>query len=315
MNITLLDAETLGNDLNFDIFSAFGQTVVYRNTLPNEVESRIADSDIIIVNKIKLNAQNLQKASRLKLICVAATGFDNIDMAYCRLHGIGVCNVVGYSTHSVAQLTLAMVLSLSVHLTEYRSFVHSGQYTKSGVANRLTPTYHELCGKVWGIVGMGNIGKQVARVAESMGCRVIGFRRTKDSAFACCSLDDLCRQADIISVHLPLSEETKGIIDRKRISTMKQDVIFVNVSRGAVADEEALANAVIEHKIGGLGIDVYASEPFDQHHPYNALLDLPNVCLTPHMAWGAYESRARCLEEMAENIRAFLNGTRRNRLD
>lgn len=314
MKITLLDAGTLGDDLNFNLLKEFGDTVVFQNTNPDEVAEHIADSDVIIINKIKINEHNLKNVCSLKLICVAATGYDNIDLSYCKKRGIGVCNVVGYSTHSVAQVTLAMALSLSTHLPEYNAYVNGGLYSKSGVANRLTPVYHELFGKIWGVVGLGNIGKQVARTAESIGCRVIGFKRTPDKEFSCCDLSYLCKNADIISVHLPLNEETRGLINEEMIATMKKSVLFINVSRGAIADEAALAKAVLEKKIGGLGIDVYSAEPFAESHPYTSLLGLPNVCLTPHMAWGAFEARERCLNEIILNIRAFLNGDRRNRL-
>ena len=207
-----------------------------------------------------------------------------------------------------------MALSLYTHLPEYSAFVDCGQYSKSGVANRLTPVYHELFGKVWGVVGLGNIGKQVARTAEAMGCRVIGFKRTPDEDYPCCALDYLLQNADIISVHLPLSKDTRGLINVERIASMKRNAIFINVSRGAIADETALAKAILDKKIGGLGIDVYSAEPFPENHPYTALLDLPNVCLTPHMAWGALEARQRCLNEIVLNIKAFYSGEHRNRL-
>ena len=314
MKITLLDAETLGGDLNFDLLSEFGETVVFQNTLPHQVAEHIADSGVIIINKIKINERNLKDAQNLRLICVAATGYDNIDLACCKARGIAVCNVVGYSSHSVAQVTLAMALSLYTRLPEYCAFVNSGQYSNSGIANRLTPVYHELFGKTWGVVGLGNIGKQVARSAEAIGCRVIGFKHTPDEDYPCCNLDDLFQIADIISVHLPLSKDTAGLISEKLIASMKQKAIFINVSRGAIADEAALAKAVLDNKIGGLGVDVYSAEPFPDNHPYTALLGRPNVCLTPHMAWGALEARQRCLNEIVLNIKSFYNGGQRNRL-
>jgi len=314
MKITLLDAKTLGDDLSFDILSSFGEVVVFDNTTPEEVENHVSDSDVLVVNKIKLGAQNLSRAYNLKLICIAATGYDNVDLEYCKENKIAVCNVVGYSTHSVAQVTLSMALSLATHIPEYTDFVNSGKYTESKTANRLVPVYHELYGKTWGVIGLGNIGKQVARVAESMGCKVIAFKKTPDSLYDCRSLEYIFKNADIISVHLPLSSETRGIIDEKLIFSMKENAIFINVARGAVCDENALAEAIKQNKIAGLGIDVYSYEPFDEKHPYNSLLGMPNVCLTPHMAWGAYESRKRCLDEIAQNIQSFLDGDFKNRL-
>ncbi len=314
MKISFLDAKTLGDDLTFHEFQSMGETVIYQTTTPEDVCAHIANSDVIIVNKVKLNKENLSSAQNLKLICVAATGFDNIDLDYCKTRGIGVCNVVGYSTHSVAQVTLAMALSLATHIAEYNEFVHSGGYSASGVANKLTPYYHEMYGKIWGVIGLGNIGKQVARVAKSMGCNVIGYKRTPDDEFPCCSLDELCSTADIISVHVPLNDDTKGLINKEKIGLMKQSAIFINVSRGAITDETALTKAVLDKKIAGLGIDVYSQEPFPAEHPFSSLLGLPNVCLTPHMAWGACESRARCLHEIAENIKSYFSGGNKNRL-
>lgn len=315
MKITILDAETLGQDLSFEIFDSIGETVVFQNTASEDVAKNISDSDVVILNKIKLNENNLKDAKNLKLICVAATGFDNIDLEYCRNRGIAVCNVVGYSTNSVSQVTLAMALSLSVNLAEYTKFVRCGDYTKSGVANKLTPVYHELSGKTWGVIGLGNIGKQVARVAESMGCEVLAYKRIPDKNYDCRDLEYICKNADILSVHLPLSDKTRGLIDKNLISLMKKDAIFINVARGAVTDEKALADAIKNKQLGALGIDVYSVEPFSKEHPFNDILGYPNVCLTPHMAWGSFESRNRCLNEIATNIKAFFNGEIRNRVE
>lgn len=315
MNIVVLDAATLGDDLSLSPLEKVGTLTVYKNTSADEVEKRIADVDIVIVNKIKLGEHNLSKAKNLKLICVAATGYDNIDIAYCKSRGIGVANVVGYSTHSVAQVTLSMALSLYTHLAEYNNSVKSGEYTKGGVANRLTPVYHEICGKTWGIVGLGNIGKQVAKVASAMGCNVLAYKRTSDNNYNCVSLEELCQKSDIISIHLPLSDSTREIINTSVIDLMKRDSVLINVARGAVIDEMAVAEAVQNKKIGAFGTDVYSFEPMSDVHPFNSIKDLDNVILTPHMAWGSYESRVRCLEEMIENIQAYQAGIKRNRLD
>ncbi len=315
MKISVLDASTLGDDLNFDGLFDLGDTTIYQTTNEKEVENHIADCDTIIVNKIKLNENNLKNAKNLKLICVAATGFDNIDIAYCKSKGIAVCNVVRYSTHSVAQVTLAMALSLSTNLTEFTQFVNDSDYSNSNIANRLTPVYHELFGKTWGIVGMGNIGRQIAKVATAIGCNVVGFKRNPDNNYTYLSLKELFKTSDIISVHLPLTTETQGIINQDIISLMKKNAIFINVARGAVTDEHALTEAVLNGKIGGLGVDVYSTEPFPVTHPFQKLLGNPRVCLTPHMAWGAYESRKRCLEEIILNIKAFYSNEIRNRLD
>ncbi len=312
MKIVILDGKTLGDDINLDIFG--DDTVIYGTTEPELVEERIKDAEVVIINKIKLGGQNLLGAKNLKLICVAATGYDNVDTAYCREKGIAVCNVVGYSTQSVAQLTISMALSLVMHQKEYNDFVKSGEYTKSGVANRLSPTYYEVAGKTWGIVGLGNIGKQVARVAEAMGMNILAFKRTPCDDYNTVPLSELMEKSDIISVHLPATAETNGIISKEMIAKMKKNAILVNVARGSVTDEEALCDAILEGRIGGLGVDVYTKEPFGENHTMNKVKDLDNVILTPHIAWGAYESRVRCLDEIRKNIESFSQGEKRNRI-
>lgn len=310
MKITVLDSATLGDDLDLSPLSAVGETEIYKNTAPSEVAARIAESDAVVINKIKLGESNLANAKKLKLICIAATGYDNIDVAYCKEKGIAVCNVVGYSTHSVAQITVATVLSLACHLPEHCETVKSGRYTASGVANSLTPVYHELAGKTWGIIGYGNIGKQVGRVAEAFGCRVIASRRSGGA-----TVEEVCRESDIITIHTPLNDSTRGLISREMIALMKKDVIIANAARGAVTDERAIADAVKDGRIGAFGSDVFSVEPFGEDHPFYEIKDLPNVCLTPHMAWGAYEARVRCLSEIVENIKSFQKGDTRSRVD
>lgn len=315
MKIVVLDAGTLGADLDLSPLSRVGEAVIYDFTSPEELPGRIAGAEVIVTNKHKLDGSNLRGAPRLKLICVTATGFDGIDTAYCRTHGIGVCNIPGYSTQSVAQLTMAMALMLYTHLNEYRDYVHSGAYTKSGIANHVTPGWQELSGRTWGIVGGGNIGRRVARMARAMGCRVIVFRHRPDPEFETVGLHTLCRESDIISLHVPLSDETRGMIGREELAMMEKHPVLINVARGAVTDELAVAEAVESGRIGALGVDVYSVEPFSEAHPFQRLLGMPNVCLTPHMAWGAVDSRNRCIAEVAENIDAFCRGEKRNRVD
>ena len=315
MKITLLDAATLGEDLSHHLFDEFGEVRVYEISAAEDVAEHIGDSDVVIINKVKLGPSNLASAKSLKLICIAATGFDNVDLAYCRSRGIAVCNVVGYSTPCVAQVTVAMALSLITHLPEYDACVRSGEYTACGIPNRLTPVYHEIAGKTWGILGFGNIGKQVGRVAEALGCRVLVHKRTPIEGVECVDLDRLCRESDILSIHTPLNDSTRGLLDANHIGMLRREAIVINVARGAVTDECALADAVREGRIGALGVDVYSTEPFPTTHPFYSIKDYPNVCLTPHMAWGGFETRTRVMTEMAENIRDFLAGGRRNRVD
>ena len=315
LNICVLDAATLGEDLDLTSLSRVGQVRIFATTDPEEVAERLVDCDIVLINKIKLGASNLKWATRLKLICVAATGYDNIDVAYCRAHGIGVANVVGYSTNNVAQLTVAMALSLITHLPSYNRITADGSYTRGGVANCLTPAYHEIAGKTWGVAGYGNIGGAVGRIAEAMGCRVLAYKRTPVQGVECVDLETLCRESDILSIHLPLNDATRGIFDAAHVAMLKPGAIVINVARGAVTDEKALAEALESGRIGGLGVDVYSTEPFPVEHPFYRLRNRDNVCLTPHMAWGSIEARRRCLEEIVLNMEAFLRGEHRNRLD
>ena len=315
MKISILDAATLGEDLSLDLFEKYGEVTVWGITLQEQVEERIADAEVVILNKVKLGASNLSNAKSLKLICITATGFDNVDVAYCRDHGIAVCNVVGYSTQCVAQITVTMALSLMANLPEYNRFVCSGEYTNSGCFNRLTPVFHEIYGKTWGIVGYGNIGKQVARVADALGCRVLVHKRTPVAERECVDFDTICKESDILSLHTPLNEGTYHLLDEKHLSMMRKNAIVINVARGAVADEAALARALTEGRIGGLGVDVYSAEPMAADHPFQSILNAPNVCFTPHMAWGGYETRVRLMEEIAQNIESYLQGERRCRVD
>lgn len=314
LKLTVLDSATLGADIDLSMFERFGELRVFQNTAPEDFVNNVAESDVIILNKIKVGRHNLPACKNLKLICETATGYDNIDLEYCKENGIAVCNVVGYSTQNVAQLTLAMVMSLVCHLNEYNRLVTDGTYSRGKSANILTPVYHEIYGKTWGIVGYGNIGKQVARVAEALGCKVIVYKRTPTDEAECVDIDTLCKEADIISIHTPLNDGTRNLINRERIAMMKNDAILINVARGAVVDEAAIAEAILEKKIGGIGIDVYSVEPFADTHPYTSIAGLDNVFLTPHMAWGSYEARVRCCNEVAKNIEAYLSGESRNRI-
>lgn len=315
MKITVLDSATLGDDISLENFLETGECNIYRMTPPELVKERVSDCDVIIVNKVKLNESNLSEAKNLKLICITATGFDNIDLQWCRSKNIAVCNVKGYSTHSVSQVTVATVLSLYNHIPVYDRYVKNGSYTESGVQNCLTPVYHELAGKTWGIVGYGNIGRQVASVAEAFGCNVIAYKRKKTDEIKCVSLAELMWTSDIITVHLPLNDTTKNIVNKSMISLMKPSAVIVNAARGGVWDEEAIAQSIIQGKIAGMGADVFSIEPMPDDHPFCKLTEYDNVCLLPHMAWGAYEARIRCMEEVKLNIEAFFKGEIRNRVE
>lgn len=315
MKITFLDASTLGEDIDLSPVGELGELCIFPGTSEEEVLKNANDSDVLILNKVKINEKTLPDPGKVKLICITATGFDNVDLDFCRKNNIAVCNVVGYSTDSVAQITIATVLYLASHLNEFNAYVRSGEYTDSGIANRLVPVYRELSGQTWGIVGCGNIGTKVGQVAEALGCRVIVNKRTPHAFFETVDLDTLCSESDIITIHSPLNDATRGIIGAEKIALMKDGVILVNEARGAVTDEAAVTEAVKNGKIGAFGTDVYSVEPFGREHPFTEIMHMDNVCLTPHMAWGAYESRKRCLDEVIMNIKSFVEGNTRNRID
>lgn len=314
MKITVLDAKTLGDDISLELFNELGNVEVFQLTERDKIAERIEFSDVVIINKVKLDSTVLANAKNLKLICVAATGYDNIDISYCKENNVAVCNVAGYSANSVSQLTVAMVLSAACNLEAFRGSVADGSYSRGSVQNILTPVYHELSGKVWGIIGYGGIGKRVAAAAEALGCEVVFNKRSPVSDARCLPLDELLRVSDIVTVHVPLTDETRSMIGERELSLMKDGAFLVNVARGAVTDEQAVANAVISGKLGFFGCDVYSVEPMPENHPFYQIRNRKNVCLTPHMAWGAYESRVRCLEEIKKNIISFQQNDSRNRI-
>lgn len=315
MQIVLLDAETLGDDISLEAFKNYGNLTVYEMSRPEEIPERIRRAQVVMTNKCRITREALEQAENLQLVLEAATGYDNIDIDCCRERGIAVCNVKGYSTDSVATLTAAMVLGLLCRIADYDAFCRSGDYTRSGRFNLLTPPFYEAAGKTWGIIGAGHIGAKVGEVAKALGCEVIVYQRHPSDMFPTVSLQELCRRADIISLHVPLNEESRGLIGEEELALMKPGCILINVARGPVVDEAAVADALLKDRLGAFGCDVYSTEPFPAEHPYQAIKELPNVILTPHMAWGSVEARIRLLKEMEENLQAFLRGEKRNRVD
>ena len=315
MKIVLLDRATLGEDTPIECLSELGEVVSYQFSTPEEAHVRIKDADVIVINKLKVDRSLLESAEKLKLICIFATGYDSIDVFAAKEKEIGVCNVPAYSTDSVTLFTVSTVLALASHLVEYTDFVRSGEYTAGGMANRLTPVYHDIAGKTWGIVGYGNIGRSVGRVAEALGAKIIVNKRSPVDSAECVDIDTLCRRSDIITIHCPLNDSSRKLINSERISLMRENVILVNEARGAVLDEEAIADAVENGKIAAFGCDVYSTEPFGKDHPYNRIVHRKNVLLTPHAAWGSYEARERCIRIIAQNIKSFKEGKILNRVD
>lgn len=314
MKISVLDKALMGQDLDFSRLFSFGEVEIYENTAPDELLSHIGEAEVIILNKVKITAEAIT-ASSLKLICVFATGYDNIDLKAAREKGVAVCNVPGYSTNSVLLFTMATALALYSRIFEYNAFVRSGEYSASGRANSLIPVFRELYGKKWGIIGCGNIGRAVAAAASALGAEVIVNKRTPSAEFKCVDIDTLCRESDVITIHCPLTDMTRGLINKERIALMKREVVIVNEARGAVVCERDIADAVIEGRIGGFGSDVYSVEPFGESHPFYEIKERENVILTPHAAWASLDSRERCLTVICDNITSFVRGERLNRVD
>lgn len=315
MKIVILDKASIGEDTPLQALDKFGEVICYNESSAEEAIERSVDADVIIINKIKVTKDLMLSSKKLKLVCIFATGFDNIDITAAKELGIGVCNVPGYSTDSVTLFTISTVLALSSHLLEYSDFVRSGEYTALGIPNKLTPVYHDVSGKTWGIIGYGNIGRSVARVAEALGARVIVYKRTPAPDANNVDLETLCKLSDIITIHCPLNEQSRGLINKEKLDLMKSNVILVNEARGAVIDEEAVAQYVSEGKIAALGCDVFSVEPFPSDHPYSRIKNMKNVILTPHAAWGSYEAREKCINIIAQNIDSFLDGKMLNRVD
>ena len=315
MKIVVLERGTVGFDVSVDCLKELGEVDFYDNSSVDEIAGRVADAEIVIANKSPLNEKTIGEAKKIRLICEFATGYDNIDLTYCRANGISVCNVSNYSTASVMQHTFALALALSEHLSDYESFVRDGSYTAQGRFTHYEPVFRELEGKTWGILGMGNIGRRVARAAEAFGCKVIwagtsGSRR--EEGYPQVELSELLRQSDILSLHCPLNEKTHHIIDADAFSLMKSDAILINVARGGVVDSAALADAIRSSRIAGAALDVMEGEPLPKDNPLYGLLDDKRLLITPHMAWASLEARERVVGETYENIRAFLRGEERN---
>lgn len=315
LHIVVLDRSSVGEDVSVEPLKKYGDVTFYMTTKDEEAAERVKDADIIIVNKTPMNAETLDGAGHLKLICEFATGFDNVDLAYCRKRGIPVVNVVNYSTAAVAQHTIACVLYILEKLRYYDDYVKTGAYAAQPRFSHFGLPYSELDGKTWGIVGMGNIGRRVAAIAEAFGCRIICFSA---SGRGCCTeyeqvdFDTLLRESDVLTLHCPLSERTRDLINLEALKKMKKTAILVNVARGAVVNEADLCTALKENWIMGAGIDVLSREPIAPENPLLQIQDSSRLLITPHMAWASVEARTRVVTETCKNIEAFLRGEARN---
>ena len=315
MKLVVLEKESLGTDLDITYFNEFGEVDYYDRTVYDEIADRIADADIVIANKVPLNESTLNGAKNLKIICETATGYNNVDLDYCKARGIRVTNVVGYSTPIVAQHTFAMALYLLEKLPVYDTYVKNGDYAKSPIFTCFEPFFTELEGKTWGIIGLGNIGRKVAEIAKVFGCRVIFYSASGNNTTADyerVDFDTLLAESDILSLHCPLTDRTQNIINAEALAKMKKTAILINVARGPVVDEQALYDALMSGQIAAAGLDVLVKEPIAADNPLAKIQDSTKLLITPHMAWGSHEARERCAREVYKNIQSFLAGEERN---
>lgn len=318
MKIVELDRNTLGYDIDTSVLKDFGEFEEYTSDVAENNREHIKDADVVIFNKAIMNREMLENAKNVKLLCITATGYDNIDLEYCRERGIAACNVKAYSTPAVAQHTFALALYLLEKISYYDDYVKSGKYSaQTGFCN-FDEKYTELEGKTWGIVGLGNIGKKVAGIAEAFGCKVIYYSvsgNNNSEDYERVEWDELLSRSDFISIHCPLLDKTRGIFDRNAFMKMKKSAILINVARGAVIVDEDLAEALETGEIAAAGLDVFAKEPLPAENPLNRIKDSRKILITPHMAWASVESRQRCLDEVYLNIKAYIDGQIRNRVD
>ena len=317
MKLVFLEAKTLGADVDLSAFKEFGEVVIYPISTVEETKERIKDADIIIANKVPMNEETLAAAEQVKLVCLTATGTNNVDFAYMRERGIAVTNVKGYSTQSVVQHTFAMLFYLYEKLATYDRYVKSGEYAKCDMFSYFTPTFTELAGKRWGIIGLGEIGRGVAAVVRQFGCEVCYYStssKNDNTEYTRLSLDELLRTSDIISIHAPLNEATLHLIGKEQLEKMKPTAYLLNLGRGPIVEEQALADVLKTGKIAGAGLDVLEVEPMTKENPLHQIQDSERLLITPHIGWATKEARQRCVDEVAENIRAYQRGEERNRV-
>ena len=315
MKIVIMEANTLGKDVDLGLYQEFGDVVIYGESNPIENANRIKDADIIIVNKIPMNEEILRGAKKLKLICLTATGTNNIDFKYTKERGISVANVKGYSTQSVVQHTFALLFYVYEKLAYYDHYVKSGEYTRSDIFSNFEVKFHELYGKTFGIIGLGEIGQGVAKIAELFGCKVVYYStsgKNNNTDYERVDLPTLLRESDVVSIHAPLNEVTQDLIREAELAMMKSDAILLNLGRGPIVNQEALAEALLNKSIGGAGLDVLAVEPMLPDNPLLKVQDSTRLIITPHIAWATVEARNRCAREVYLNIKAYLSGETRN---
>ena len=310
MKIVFLDAKSIGEDIDLSGYDQLGEVVRYPYSTPEEARERTRDADVIILNKTEINEQSIGEADKLKLVCVTATGTNNLDKAYLAERGIEWRNVAGYSTESVAQHTFALLFYLMEKLRYYDDYVKNENYVNDSMFTHFDHRFNELSGKTWGIIGLGNIGRRVADIAKCFGCRVIYFStsgKNNQKGYNRVSFDKLLEQSDIVSVHAPLTDDTLGLMNREAFARMKPSAVFLNLGRGPIVDEVALTEALNTGMIAAAGLDVLSQEPMSEDNPLRSIKDSERLIITPHIAWASIEARTRLMEIILEQIKEFFN--------
>lgn len=309
MKLVFLDTKTIGEDIDLSAYDALGEVVKYGFSTLEEIPERVKDADVLIVNKIAINEQTIGTAKNLKLVCVTATGTNNLDKEYLKKRGIAWRNVAGYSTESVTQHTFALLFYLLEKIRYYDDYVKDEKYINDTVFTHFAEHFNEVNGKTWGIIGLGTIGRRVADIAKAFGARVIYYSASGSPAqegYEQVDFETLLTTSDIVSVHAPLNEYTKDLMDREAFAKMKKTAIFLNLGRGPIVVEQDLYEALETGEIATAGLDVLCEEPMSETNPLAKIKDSKKLIITPHIAWASVEARNRLMQIIVEQIREFL---------
>lgn len=309
MKIVFLDKSTVGNVSNLKLIEEFGEVTYYAETSSDQTIERSSGADIIITNKVIIDQKVMDACPGIKLICIAATGMNNVDLEYAAEKGIAVKNVSGYSTLSVTQSTFAMLFTLLNSIPYYDHYVKSGSYSKSHIFTHLGREFTEINGKTFGIIGLGVIGQSVAKIADAFGCKVVYYSTSGNNtkqAYPCLDLDELLSSSDIVTIHAPLNERTDNLIDLNKLKIMKPTALLINAGRGNIVNEEDLAYAIDHNIIAGAALDVFGKEPVQPDNPLLNVRNKDHLILVPHIAWASKESREILIRGIYQNIADFV---------
>ena len=308
MKIVLLDKKTLGQDISLERFKEFGEFVTYDVTKEDETLSRIQDADIVLTNKVLINKEIMDKTN-IKLICIMATGTNNVDLQYAKEKGIEVKNVTGYSTGTVPQLTITLALHFVQKLDYYKKYVENKNWEESDIFTHLDEPFYELKNKQWGIIGLGSIGNKVAEIATAFGCKVNYYStsgKNNNTKYNQQTLEELLSNSDVISIHSPLNNDTSNLINKSNLNILKEGAILINVARGGIINEEDISKALDKDKCLYYGTDVVKIEPIEKNNPLNNVKKKDRIVITPHIAWASIEARNTIVNTTFDNIQKFI---------